>query len=354
MKSEHRSDEIFLLLEKLKENAQKAQEKATQIGKIIGYVSPFTEAVAQEGSFEVGILVDINNYLDLKKLLAQPGAVLAAVDIATLEVISLKVIGVSRTDFYSMMGAQEAITPYSIIQDTRGLLTKPQLMVKPLLAFRFEDGRLFEGRASSYVIEPRSPVVLLKPEFLETLLGIKGEVVLGALTIGEEPVITENRIARALLPFDDLFYHTFVVGTTGSGKTTFVKNLIKSLLNLEKGATIICIDENGDYVQTIFDPQWELEDPASETREKELAKQLYGDIEGLKEINILLPVTKQFAEDVDSLEKLAEKYYEHYLKKLHMQAESTKEVEYRCERENKIAVLSLEVTNKQTRKRLEK
>jgi DNA helicase HerA-like ATPase len=347
MQSEPRNEGIFSTLKELQNKTKEAEKIATEIGEMVGRVSPYSESITGAEGFKARILVEVDKYLQLKRFLAQPGAILAAVDIATLEVISLKVVGASRIDFYSIMGAQEAITPHPILHDPRGLLTKPQVLVEPLLAFRFQDGRLFEGRASSYVIEPRSPVVLPKPEFLETLSGIKGEVVLGALTIGEEPLMSENRIARALLPFDDLFYHTFVVGTTGSGKTTFVKNLIKSLLDLKKGVAIICIDENGDYVQTIFDPQWELEDPASETREKELAKQLYRDTEGLKEINILLPVTKQFAEDVESLEKLAKKYYENYLKKLHMQAELTKEVKYCCERENKIAVLSLVITNKQ-------
>jgi DNA helicase HerA-like ATPase len=187
--------------------------------------------------------------------------------------------------------------------------------------------------------------VLPKTDYLETLVGMSGEVVLGAYTIGEEPVMLGGRVARALLPFDDLFYHTFVVGTTGSGKTTFIKNLMKSLLNLNKGVAVVCIDENGDYVQTIFDPRWELESERAERDEEKIANQLYGGVGGLKEINVLLPVTKHFAKGVVNMEQLAEEYYRFYLKKLHMQAYP--EAEYNIEVEENIPVLSLTMLNKQ-------
>jgi DNA helicase HerA-like ATPase len=352
MESDYGKEEIFSMLGRLEKNAREADEIATKIGEKVGHVSPYTESVAREGSFDVRILVDINKYLELKSFLAQPGAVLAAVDIATLEVISLKVIGVSRADFYSMMGTQETLIPYAAFQDLRGLLTRPQILVEPLLAFKYQDGKLVEGKAFSHVIEPRSPVVLPQPKFIETLLGIRGEVVLGALTIGEEPLTSEGQVARALLPFEDLYYHTFVAGTTGSGKTTFLKNLIKSVLNLNQGASILCIDENGDYVQTLFDPRWDIEDPFLKEKEYELAKQLYGEPSGLREINILLPVTKSFVEDVDSsndpLKELTLNYYRNYLRKLHQLAVQSQDAYYVYDVEDNFPVLSLKIPKKES------
>ena len=320
MPSEPGGSGIFATLREIEERSGRAEEIARSVGEVVGRVSPYTESQTGAGGSEIRVLVEVDEYIRRKTLLAQPGAILAAVDLATLDVVSLKVVGVSRVDLYSMVGAREALTPYPIAHDPRGLLAKPQLLVEPLLAFRFDNGRLLEGRAATYAIEPRSPVVLPKPEYLEMLVGMRGEVVLGAYTISEEPVMLGGKVARALLPFDDLFSHTLVVGTTGSGKTTFIKNLIKSLLNLNKGVAVVCIDENGDYVQTIFDPRWELESEEVEGLEREIASQLYGGVGSLKEITVLLPVTKHLAEGVADAGELAERYYEDYLKKLHMQA----------------------------------
>jgi len=354
MQSERSESEIFATLRELEQKSSEAERIAREVGEVVGRVSPYTESQAGTEGGELRILVEVDKYIQLKKLLAQPGAVLAAVDLATLDVVSLKVAGVSRVDFYSMMGVREALTPYPIVHDPRGLLAKPQLLVEPLLAFRFDNGKLLEGRAAGYVIEPRSPAVLPKPEYLETLAGIKGEVVLGALTIGEEPVTSERGVARALLPFDDLFYHTFVVGTTGSGKTTFVKNLIKSLLNLERGVAVVCIDENGDYVQTIFDPKWDIEDEEIKKKEERLATQLYGNIGGLKEINVLLPVTKHFIEEaaVTTLDELAKKYYERFLKKLHEQAAQSAEMGFHCELKKNTPVLVLTIAKQNRMKEI--
>jgi len=349
MPSELGETRVFDALGEIEERSGRTEEIARSVGEVVGWVSPYTESRTGTGGSEIRVLVEVDEYIRRKTLLAQPGAILAAVDLATLDVVSLKVVGVSRVDLYSMVGAREALTPYPIAHDPRGLLTKPQLLVEPLLAFRFDGGRLLEGRAVTYAIEPRSPVVLPKPEHLETLVGMRGEVVLGAYTIGEEPVMLGGRVARALLPFDRLFSHTFVVGTTGSGKTTFIKNLIKSLLNLDKGVAVVCIDENGDYVQTIFDPRWELESGENERLEGEIASQLYGGVGGLKEITVLLPVTKHLAEGVADAGELAERYYEDFLKKQHMQA--CPEAEHSVEvGEDGVPVLTLKLPNGQNGK----
>jgi DNA helicase HerA-like ATPase len=181
---------------------------------------------------------------------------------------------------------------------------------------------------------------------------MRGEVVLGAYTIGEEPVMLGGKVARALLPYEALFSHMLVVGTTGSGKTTFVKNFIKSLIDLKKGISIVCIDENGDYIQTIFDPQWDIEEE-TKRREEELTSGLYKDIRGLEEINIFFPVTRYFIEEnnITDLKELAQQYYEHFLRKMHEQVmQSEEDVKYSCVINGKTSILTLTIVGRDGRK----
>ena len=326
----NRITELQSLLEENRRRAESIAKKIGLRGKIIGWVSPYEAAqVGGRGNY-IRVIAEPDDYINEhdKKLIARSGAILAAVDLVTLEVISLRVVEVSRADHSSSFGESEALTPYPIVHDVGGLLTKPQITVEPLLAFKCkeveDEVKLYEGRVADYVIEPRSPVVIPRPKYLERLVGIKGDVVLGVYTIGEEPLLSEGGVARVLIPFEALFSHTLILGTTGSGKTTFVKNLIKSLFNLkDKNIAIVCVDDNGDYIQTIFDPVWDVEDEVR-SEEEELARQLYGSIKGLKEINvnILVPITKYFIarSEITSLKKLAEKYYEEYLLNIHAQA----------------------------------
>jgi DNA helicase HerA-like ATPase len=344
---------------RFEENMKKAVSIAKKIGlreKIIGWVSPYEAAqVGGRGNY-VKVIVELSDYINErdKKLIARSDAILAAVDLITLEIVSLRIVEVSRVDYYSSYGESEALTPYPIVHDVRGLMTRPQITAEPLLAFKYREVKdrveLYEGKVANYVIEPRSPVVIPRPEYLERLVGIKGDVVLGAYTIGEEPLLSEGNAAKVLIPFEDLFYHTLIVGTTGSGKTTFVKNFIKSLFNLkDKNIAIVCIDDNGDYIQTIFDPIWDIEEEAR--IEEELAKQLYGGIGGLKEVNVLLPLTKHFIsrKSITTLKELAEKYYEDYLRNMHAQANNCPIEElknkYSIEVKDEIAILKIKTKN---------
>lgn len=307
----NRVDEV---LSRLKANFARAMEIAGEIGEVVGSISPFEESIAS-GRNRVCVVLDLPQYIDRKRVVARPGSILAAVDLVTLNVVSLKVVEFARVDFYSQYGREEGLTPYPLQHDMRGLLTRPRVVAEPQLSFKYIDGSLRGGESANFVIEPHSPVVLPKPELMEELIGIKGDLVIGALTIGEEVVKIGDTIAKIKIPLEDLVYHMFVVGTTGSGKTSFIKNLLKLLL-CRKNVAAVCIDYNGDYVQTILDPVWTAE--VEEEFESELAENLYGGLGGLSKIRVLLPVTRYFIDKnkVDSLEKLAEVYYNYSLKRI--------------------------------------
>lgn len=310
------SDKVFNTLSMLKDRMEKAYQIAEEIGEKIGMVSPFKSTIAGAEN-KINIIIDIDKYLKVKRMVARPGAVLAIIDIVTLEIISVKVVEWLRTDYFSQYGEDEGLLPYTISSDERGLVTRPQVVAKPLLTFKLDNGKLKEIGIADYVIEPRSPVVLPISNYIEELSGIKGDVVLGALTVGEEAVKIGDDFVKVKIPLSDMLYHTFIVGTTGSGKTSFIKNLIRFLLNKSEVA-MICIDDNGDYTQTIFDPVWK--DISEEERkiEENLAVKLYNGIGGLKEITIILPLTQYFVQnyEIDSFKKLAEIYYKRYLKRL--------------------------------------
>jgi len=299
-------------LRRLNENLAKAREIAEMIGTRVGFVSPY------EGSAtgRVKVILETPEYLKSKKLVAKPGSILAAIDIGTLDVISLRVSEVTREDFFSQFGRGESLTPHPVKHDVKGLLARPQVLAEPLLAFEYSNGELKGGKVADYVIEPHSPVVLPKPEYVETLLGVKGEVVLGALTVGDEALEIHGSVAKASLPLSEVFYHMFVVGTTGSGKTSFVKNMIKSLLT--QGVAVVCIDDNGDYVQTVFDPKWEGLSEEEQAREEEFARKVYGKVKGLNYVRVILPVTRYIVEEksIRSPRDLAEVYYDLYLSKI--------------------------------------
>ena len=340
------ASDILGTLSLLKERMKEAEHIAKQIGEVIGLVSPFEGTVSGiEG--KIKILIDTPKYLELKKSIARHGAILAIVDIATLEIISVKVVEWSRIDYYSQYGREEGLTPYSITYDERGLITRPQAIAEPLLAFKLKEEELNEGSVANYVIEPRSPVVLPRPEYLETLIGIRGEIVLGALTIGEEIARVKDEIAKVKIPLNDMLYHTFIVGTTGSGKTSFIKNLIRALLltgNVNNKVAMVCIDDNGDYVQTIFDPRWEISENEKKA-ELDLAKKLYGGTGGLKRISVILPITRYFIEkhNITSLSKLAEKYYDIFLSKLIKYSEREIEVNFSESTERNIGEIYLKI-----------
>jgi len=348
------SDIIKEILPTFKERIREAENIAKQLGEVIGIVSPF-ESTFSGAEGKVKILLDIPKYLEFKRRIARPGTILAIVDIATLEVISVKITEWTRADYYSQYGRESELIPYPIVPDERGLITRPQAVAEPLLAFRLEGDKLVGGTIADYVIEPRSPVVLPKPEYLEVLSGIKGDVTLGALTIGEEIVEVGDKVAKVKIPLSDMLYHTFVVGTTGSGKTSFLKNLIRSLLvkyaneREDQGSkvAIVCIDDNGDYVQTIFDPIWDISEDEKKIEEK-LARELYAGIGGLEKIIVLLPVTRYFIEkyNVNSLEKLAKIYYEAFLSKLiKYSKENEKEIKVEFSEEENAGMITLKLGN---------
>ena len=87
MPSEPGGSGIFATLREIEERSGKAEEIARSVGEVVGRVSPYTESQTGTGGSEIRVLVEVDEYIRRKTLLAQPGAILAAVDLATLDVV---------------------------------------------------------------------------------------------------------------------------------------------------------------------------------------------------------------------------------------------------------------------------
>jgi DNA helicase HerA-like ATPase len=96
-----------------------------------------------------------------------------------------------------------------------------------------------------------------KPDVLERLLDLPKEgVPLGALATAGSLVKGGSVVVR--LPLKAFYQHVLIIGTTGSGKTTAIKNLVASLYSLlprSKRPVSVIVDMNQDFIQLPLPPQ---------------------------------------------------------------------------------------------------
>ncbi len=276
-----------------KARLEKALKSASEYGEIVGFVSRFTPSRVDESSPLIQFDVDPYQYFLKFDSIAATGTYLAVIDVKSGHVISLRVKGVERRDIMAEIGVPDSsgLTPKL---DASGLITRARVKAEPLLAWNPETDEI---KAATCVIEPQSPVIKPKPEVLEKILGLPSEgVVLGSLTMAEE--VVEG--AKVRLPLKAFYQHILVLGTTGSGKTTFMKNLIVSLLNMKEYSikpfnmkpTVIVIDSTRDYVHMMLDRLWEETPNINLEHETKLARTIYGDIEPPSKVTVIVPVTK--------------------------------------------------------------
>lgn len=283
------------VLRVLEEKARKAVEIASSIGEIVGYVSRTSPSLIDEEGGYVIFDVDPIVYFQNFESLMQANSYLGVVDIKTLNLVSLKVISVERRDILAELDLPDMYLPLPHTE-VSGLLTKTRIKAKPLLAYNFETGKVV---AANFVIEPQSPVVLLKnPEIVQKVLGLPEEgVFLGYATVGDIPVFGGNAYLYA--PLRAFYQHVLVVGTTGSGKTTLLKNIIASITSglklRDNSISIVVLDPNKDYVTITLRPLWRVLGEHSE--DVELARKLGEGISGVRGLIVILPITKNTVEN---------------------------------------------------------
>lgn len=293
------SNDITKAYIEAKVRLEKALRDALEYGEIVGFVSRFTPSKADESSHLIQFDVDPYQYFTKFESIATTGTYLAAIDIKSGYVVSLRVKGVERRDLMSEVGVPDTsgLTPKI---DASGLITRARVKAEPLLIWNPETD---EVKAATCVIEPQSPIIKPKPRILEKILGLPSEgVVLGSLTMAEN--VIEG--AKVRLPLKAFYQHILVLGTTGSGKTTFMKNLITALLNMKEYTikpvnmkpTVIVIDSTRDYVHMVLDRLWEETPNINLEFEAKLVESVYGDIKPPNKITIIVPVTRMLTEKI--------------------------------------------------------
>jgi len=267
-----------------------AVEIAQKYGRIIGFVSRTSPSrIDEEGGFvyfEVDPLIYFNEFMDI----ASAGGYLAVIDLKTLHLVSLKIVAVERRDVLAELDVPEMYVTVPTTEVT-GLLTKTRIKAKPLLSYDLFTDTVI---SADYVIEPQSPVIKLEDtRAIQKILGLptKG-VFLGYVTVGDKVLFEGN--AELYLPLKAFYQHILVIGTTGSGKTTLIKNMVTSLssrFNTFDDASVVIIDPNRDYLTLNLEPPW-IVDENLIAGEKKLLEKLTGKVKHPRGIIILLPVTK--------------------------------------------------------------
>ncbi|ABM80510.1 ATP-binding protein [Hyperthermus butylicus] len=96
--------------------------------------------------------------------------------------------------------------------------------------------------------DPGSPVVIPHPDVLAALLAHSEGVPVGALAVMDRVYVAGGRAIPVRLTWSVLVKHVLVTGTTGSGKTSLVKNIMYAALNMDGELVAAVLDAGGDYV----------------------------------------------------------------------------------------------------------
>jgi len=270
------------LFNNIKERISQANTLAVTLGsQIIGKVARHMPSRVTPDDFMINVSVDPVTYYKLP-FLGRVGIFLGAVDIKTLYFVLLRIVGYERTDATSLfIGDSNVLSASSTNEDEPGsLITNVVVKCEPLTRMDVLSGGELE--VADLVLEPQSPVFLPNPSVIEKALDTRrGGLYLGYL----DNAYTKVKVG---ISPEDLNFHVSVLGTTGAGKTSFIKDVIASLYLSENESKIFVLDATGDYYNVFLPPN--LNDPAVQKGRSDFSNLYESGINGLR-ADIVFPVT---------------------------------------------------------------
>jgi len=231
----------------IKDKMDKARALAITLGTIIGRVAKYLPNKIDEENNTVNIILDVQTYYKYP-FLGRVGILLAAIDIKTLYLVLLRVVGYERSDVSSVLFSDSPLLSVNEKNDEEPGSLVSNVVVKCEMLTKINIIESTEPEAADIVIEPQSPVILPNPDVIERALDTnRGLLKLGYLDSPESNI-------KVSISLDDLNYHMLILGTTGAGKTSFVKDLIAGIYKVAEDTRVFVFDATGDYYHVFLPP----------------------------------------------------------------------------------------------------
>jgi Predicted ATPase len=267
----------------IKDKIEKAKALAITLGVIVGRVARSIPNKVDEENYITNVIIDAPTYYKYP-FLGKIGVLLGAVDIKSLYFVLLRVVGYERSDVSSLLFSESPIISSNDTGEEEPGSLISNVVVKCEMLTKVNVLESTEPEAADIVIEPQSPVIIPQPEIIERSLDTnRGLLKLGYLDNPSSQV-------KVAISLDDLNYHMLLLGTTGAGKTSFVKDLIAGIYKAADDTRALIFDATGDYYHIFLPP-----DRTNKTVKQSVSmfESLYSRMTGI-DLGIIYPVTKRW------------------------------------------------------------
>ncbi len=297
------NDELF---NDIKERISQANTLAVTLGSlVVGKVARHMPSKVTPEDVTVNVSVDPVTYYKLP-FLGRVGLFLGTIDIKTLYFVLLRIVGYERTDASSLfVGDSNVLSASSTNEDEPGsLITNVTIKCEPLTRMDVLSGGELE--VADLVVEPQSPVFLPNADVIERALDTRrGTLYLGYIDNAY------SRVKVGISP-EDLNFHVAVLGTTGAGKTSFIKDVIAGIYASEADSKTFVLDATGDYYNSFLPPN--TNDPGVSRGLSEFST-LYS--QGIKDLDmdLIFPITWGWKRKhhVKTIEEITISYFDDFV-----------------------------------------